>query len=170
MNSRHSHDCVYPADIQASRTATEKLIALGHRHIVFYDPTTTVHYSASDRRTGYRQAMLEVGLEPNCLTTAYRTTQGQIPNIEALFDAAPRPTAMLLNSHRSIEAVCTVARSRGLKVPEDLSLIIFHHVPGESTVGFISRMVVPYEKMGQYATRLLLQRIEGKSMAPFPQL
>jgi len=168
MNSRHSHDCVYPEDELAGRMAAKKLIALGHRHIAFYDPTGSTHYSTSDRRNGYRQAMMEAGLEPNAVTTNTITMLEEIPDIEALLSMVPRPTALILYRQRSIEAICMVAKERGLKIPRDLSLLVFTHVPAFSTVGMISRMVVPFEKMGQCATRLLLQKIKGESAGPFP--
>jgi LacI family transcriptional regulator len=168
MNSPHTRDCVYPDDIQAGRMAAEKLIALGHRRIAFYDPTGTVHYSSSDRRAGYSQAMQEAGLQPNIVQTPYLTCLEQVPDVEALLTSESRPTAIILYRERSVEVVCAIARKHGIVVPRDLSLLLFHHTPLDSTVGFISRMVIPYEKMGLSATQLLLQRIKGENVGPFP--
>ena len=168
MNSRHSYDCVYPDDVLAGRIATEKLIALGHRRITYYDPTGTVHYSSSDRQAGYRQAMLDAGLEPHLVCTPYHSARDQIGDIEGILSSNPRSTAIILYTHRSVDPVCTVARSRGLRIPRDLSMLLFSHAPADSTFGFVSRVIVPFEQMGQSATRQLLERITGKSADPFP--
>ena len=60
-----------------------------------------------------------------------------------------------------------VARSLGLRVPEDLSVIGFDNVP-ESALGSppLTTVEQPIQKMGSEAVRLLIDLIEDPSQPP----
>jgi LacI family transcriptional regulator len=63
INSKHPTDCVYPADFETGRSATEHLLQMGHSRIAFATLRTT-HYSAADWEGGYAQAMQQSGAVP----------------------------------------------------------------------------------------------------------
>ncbi|AOL95259.1 LacI family DNA-binding transcriptional regulator [Porphyrobacter sp. LM 6] len=116
-------------DEGAAHLATNHLIALGHRRIgMIAGPD---QYSLSGWRIeGWKRAMAEHGLP----------TEGLLENgdfgydsgakaARALLDLHPKCTAIIASSDQMTLAALEVARERGLRVPEDLSLISFDNTP-----------------------------------------
>jgi DNA-binding LacI/PurR family transcriptional regulator len=108
---------------------TEHLTALGHRRIAILRE----HRSSLDswkRYLGYEQALREAGLEVDPALVANgaasidgSVVEGSIAAAGALLDVVPRPTAVFAHNDLMAIAVIQVARQRGLRVPEDLSVI-----------------------------------------------
>jgi LacI family transcriptional regulator len=116
-------------DERAARIATEHLLALGHRRIGFI--AGPADYELSGWRVdGWRQAMAAAGCD-----TADLLAQGDFGHesgrvtAAALLDGAVRPTAIIASNDRMALATLDVARTRGLDVPGDLSLISFDDTP-----------------------------------------
>lgn len=109
--------------------ATQHLLQLGHRQIGFIsdfleDPFNT---PVRDRYTGYRQALAEAGIE---FRPEYHK-QGILGMLEGrdmaheLLALPNPPTAIFAYSDTQAIGVLEAARSRGLKIPDDLSVIGF---------------------------------------------
>src|SRR5437773_3631051 len=78
LNAKLAEGCVYPDDLRAAESATQKLIGLGHRRIAllhfisphifgagdFKQVWPRLHYSVADREEGFSRAMRAVGLSP----------------------------------------------------------------------------------------------------------
>ncbi len=116
-------------DEGSARTATEYLIALGHQRIGFI--AGSEEYSLSDWRIkGWRQAMEAAGFahEGLCLRGDFSHASGLIA-AHALLALNPRPTAIIASSDQMAIAALETATAKGLKVPDDLSLISFDNTP-----------------------------------------
>ena len=190
INSRHAVNCVFPDDYNGSLDATKKLIALGHRQItyVIYIKNYTTkhkHFSEIDRLAGYTRAMLDAGLIPHVVGSGL-----SIPILEAdaftrsWLDSSQRPTAVLVYGVQTAISVFMVARSLGLSVPGDLSLVCFDANDTSDILGVpFSAMRIPQAEVGRQAVAQLLRRIaapkqsldpimvpliwkEGKTMGP----
>ena len=145
-------------------TATEHLLGLGHRRIGFLGGRTDLE-SARLREEGYRQALRAAGIEPDpslMRIGGYRPETAGQPAHELLTLDEP-PTAIFAANDLSALRTIDVARSLGLSVPEDLSVIGFDNVP-ESALSTPSLTTIsqPIQQMGAEALRLLVDLIDGK--------
>jgi LacI family transcriptional regulator len=116
-------------DEGSARRATEHLIALGHRRIGFI--AGSEEYDLSNWRiNGWREAMEAAGLSQDGLCTRgdFSYESGVIAANE-LLDLGAQPTAIIASNDQMTLAALDTANQRGLKVPDDLSLISFDNTP-----------------------------------------
>ena len=109
--------------------ATDHLIELGHERIGFI--AGPKDFSLSDRRiAGWRQAMenAELPCDDLCERGDFGFDSG-IVAAAALLGRDDPPTAIIASSDQMALATLEVARKRGLKVPQDLSLVSFDNSP-----------------------------------------
>ena len=123
-------------DEGSARLATEHLIGLGHNRIGFIAGSD--EYSLSGWRVdGWRNAMESAGLPHAGLCVqgdfGYDSGAGAA---QALLEQNPRPTAIIASSDQMALAALDTAIERGLRVPEDLSLVSFDNTP-------VARFTVP---------------------------
>ncbi len=117
-------DSVRTADSHGLRQAVDHLVALGHRRIAHIDGGRAP--GSADRRRGYQQAMRQHGL-----SSEIRIIPGGLTEEDGAAGAAllladnPRPTAVAVFNDRSATGVLDVARSAGLSVPGELSVLGF---------------------------------------------
>ena len=86
----------------------------------------------------------------------------------ALLDRAPRPTAIFCFNDRMAMGLYQAAAERGLRIPEDLSVVGFDNQeliadglrPGLTTVA------LPHYEMGAWAVETLIRRLEDPDIAP----
>lgn len=116
-------------DEGSARTATERLIELGHRAIGFIAGPT--EYSLSEWRiTGWRGAMENAGLATEgLLARGDFTYRSGLAAAERLLARTERPTAIVASSDQMTLATLEAATAAGLEVPRDLSLISFDNTP-----------------------------------------
>lgn len=144
--------------------ATEHLLRLGHRRIAFLGGRPDLE-SARLREDGYRHALAAAGVpveEDLVRVGGYRPETADQPARELLARPEP-PTAVFAANDLSAIHVVEVARSLGLRVPEDLSVIGFDNVP-ESALATppLTTISQPLQQMGAEALRLLVDLIDGK--------
>jgi DNA-binding LacI/PurR family transcriptional regulator len=81
--------------------------------------------------------------------------------------ADPRPTALIAGNNFIAIGALNAARELGLRVPEDAALAGFDDLPPALvTFPFLTVASQPAYAMGQAATRLLLERLNGAGGAP----
>jgi LacI family transcriptional regulator len=116
-------------DEGSARRATEHLIALGHRRIGFI--AGSEEYDLSNWRIdGWNEAMEAAGLPSDGLCTRgdFSYESGVIA-ANKLLDLDAPPTAIIASNDQMTLATLDTANQRGLKVPDDLSLISFDNTP-----------------------------------------
>jgi LacI family transcriptional regulator len=146
-----------------AKLATDYLLGLGHRRIGFLSGRQDLE-SARLREAGFRQAMAHAGAavdEALVRVGGYRPETATGAARELLTQAG-RPTAVFAANDLSAIATMDVARSLGLAVPDDLSVIGFDNVP-ESALASppLTTISQPLQRMGAEALRLLVDLIEG---------
>lgn len=122
---------VVPDDLGGGRAATEHLLALGHRRIV-YVGMVTVQQSDLDRRAGYRAAMRDAGLEPDAayeLDGAF-TVLGAYRAVRRAAEAGLKFTAIFCASDEMAIGAIGALEDLGLAVPKDVSVVGFDGLPG----------------------------------------
>ncbi len=116
-------------DEGSAQRATEHLIALGHRRIGFI--AGSEEYDLSNWRIdGWHKAMAAAGLPQDALCTRgdFSYESGVIA-ANKLLDLETPPTAIIASNDQMTLATLDTANQRGLKVPDDLSLISFDNTP-----------------------------------------
>ncbi|EDL48767.1 LacI family DNA-binding transcriptional regulator [Erythrobacter sp. SD-21] len=116
-------------DTHNARLATDHLIELGHERIGFI--AGPQEFSLADWRIeGWRQTMADAGFVTDglCERGDFGFESGMAAANKLLHAAEP-PTAIIASSDQMALATLEVARTRGLDVPRDLSLVSFDNSP-----------------------------------------
>jgi LacI family transcriptional regulator len=116
-------------DEQAAALATRRLIELGHRRIGFIAGPPEYSLSAW-RVAGWRSAMRDAGLDTDGLLKVgdFSYASGEAA-AAALINGGLGPTAVIASNDQMALATLNFARSRGLDVPGQFSLISFDNTP-----------------------------------------
>jgi LacI family transcriptional regulator len=109
--------------------ATEHLAGLGHRRIAMITGPKDVRCS-QDRLDGYRAALGRAGLTPDesLVRTGDFYAEGGRRGAAELLDLADPPTAIFAGSDQQARGVYDEAHARGLRIPDDLSVVGFDDV------------------------------------------
>jgi LacI family transcriptional regulator len=154
-----------PADVPAvsaahfagARRLSAHLTGLGHRRVgVIAGPH---NWLASDARwAGHAAAMAEAGMlpDPALVRVAEPTTaSGRWAAAELLALAHP-PTALACFNDKAAVGALAVARARGLRIPEDLSIAGFDDIDlAQATTPALTTVRQPLREMGRMAVSLL---------------
>jgi LacI family transcriptional regulator len=154
-------DCpaVGAANWQGGFTATEYLIKLGHHRIGFITGWMDLG-CALDRLDGYRSALrtnhIQEGLELIYEGTFFQPDGYTGASI--LLDLLNPPTAIFASNDVMAMGVMDAVRNKGLRVPDDVSVIGFDDIPQASLIRpALTTIRQPLEKMGRVATQMLLE-------------
>ena len=153
---------VSAAHTSGADQAMRHLLELGHRRIA--QITGPAGWLATeDRRRGYRAALAAAGILPDPALEVEA-----VPEIEPgrkaadyLLDLPERPTAIFaFNDNIAIGAI-QAARARGLRVPEDMSVVGFDDVEHATIVTpALTTVRQPLAEMGRTAVSLLVRLVE----------
>jgi LacI family transcriptional regulator len=116
-------------DEGSARRATGYLLERGHRRIGFI--SGSAEYQLSGWRVdGWRAAMMEAGLPIDGLLAQgdFSAASGAAAARQLLL-RSPAPTAIIASNDQMALATLEVAKSLGLAVPRDLSLVSFDNTP-----------------------------------------
>jgi LacI family transcriptional regulator len=143
---------------QGASDGTRYLIALGHRRIGFVTGAMELGCSA-DRLAGYRQALTDYGIpaDPELVAAGDFTEPTGFAAGQALLATPSPPTAIFASNDIMAFGVLKAARERGLRVPQDLSILGFDDIPQARLVDPpLTTVRQPLEEMGRVATRTLV--------------
>jgi LacI family transcriptional regulator len=145
--------------------AANHLLDLGHRHIIHMEAANPPH---DQRMCGICRAYEERGLDPHAhLVYAqwfFDDENATVEAMDAALTAYPRSTAIIAANDRTAVLARDLAHRRGMRVPDDLSLVGFDDVtPMPDALGhnMLTTVRLPLQEVGQQAARLLLQHIRG---------
>ena len=160
-------------DREAVAAATRHLIEMGHSRIGLVAGPHGFR-SAAERRAGFEEALSAAGLKlPRSMVAegTYRFESG-IAAGDRLLDVQPRPTAIVCSNDEMAAGVMHSARQRGLRIPDDLSVVGFddtaiasHIWPPLTTVRW---PIIPMARAA--AAKLLAGAIEGEDGADEPSM
>jgi LacI family transcriptional regulator, repressor for deo operon, udp, cdd, tsx, nupC, and nupG len=162
-------DSVVIDDRRASRELVTHLLRRGHRRIgVIAGGATELRFTVpGERLAGYRDALKGFGItfEPELVQRGDFTLDGAAAATHRLLDADRPPTAIFAMSDEMAYAGMDVARTRGLRVPEDLSFAGFDGHELSSMFG-LTTVHQPVAEIGGAAARQLIRRMERPSSPP----
>lgn len=145
-------------DEQAARLATEYLIAHGHQRIAWAGGPAGVD-TAERRQNGFRDAMAaaDLWLDPSWLVRADYTPEGGARAVTEFLRSPAPPTAVVAADANEGLGVWHALHERGMRVPEDVSLIAIHKLPAEEyRIPAMTCVEMPLRELGQRAVTLLL--------------
>lgn len=161
-------DMVQTNHYQGGRLATEHLIALGHRRIGCIAAGSDLSPSA-ERLTGYKDALAAHGLAYDAalvipgdfqFASGYRAT-------EQLLSLEERPTAVFACNDLMAVGAIRAATARGLRVPDDLSIVGFDDISLASyTNPPLTTIHQPKREIGRLAMEMLLTRMSDPDAPP----
>jgi LacI family transcriptional regulator len=157
-------------NLAGATTATEHLLELGHRRIGFLAGRPDLE-SARLRERGFLDALERAGIEPDpelILVGGYNAESAEEP-ARRLLGMEHRPTAIFAANDASAIRTVEVARSLGLRVPEDVSVIGFDNVPESALCDPpLTTIDQSIKELGARAVRLLLALIDGREVPASP--
>jgi LacI family transcriptional regulator len=154
-------------------SATEHLLALGHRRIAYLHAS---HTNALPRLQGYEDALREAGIDPQrnwrrCLSgvnddSAQFTFAGRRDMTLWLSEQGPDGwnqigcTALLCHNDDAAVGVLQALNAAGLKVPDDVSVVGFDGTQtGEYSLPPLTSVEMPSRRMGEIAVQILQRQI-----------
>ena len=163
---------VVPDDYAGQKALTERLIEIGHRRIAYLTlPEDLV--ATRERTQGYIDAHTEAGLEvdpklirpADSLSTSPDDRRSVLKYALDSVLALPKPpTVICTGNDRLALQFYGRLRSRGIRVPEDISVAGYddYRLISETLYPLLTTVELPYFRIGQTAAHMLLNRLSGK--------
>lgn len=156
-------------NVDGARIAMEHLLQLGHKRVTLM-PGNTAELSGAERLLGCQQGLAKAGLplDPDLIRVSGWSTGAAYTTAAALLDQRRDFTAIVAGSDLMALGVLRALHERGIRVPEDVSVIGFDDVD-------ISRFIEPPLTtvrqdrmiMSQNAVQKLIKMIEdGEPPSP----
>src|SRR4051812_20213862 len=161
--------CVVIDHAAATAAAVRHCLALGHHKIALIergeDPFTVA--VPRPRRRGYRAALIAAGLpvQAEYERIAELSPEGGAGGLEALLALPSPPTSVLCGSDAQAMGMLDVARQRGLRVPDELSVVGYDDSESLSRYLGLTTVHVPMRELGRRGTELLLAIIDQPNQA-----
>lgn len=161
---------VFIDDVAGGRIATDHLLALGHERIAFIGDAETNDYrtkSSFDRRTGYMASLRAKGIEvePRYMKQTPHSRADAAWAASELLDLDRPPTAIFASTDNQALGVLDSVWSRGMKVPDELSVIGFDDLDVAKYADLTSVRQPLYDS-GREAARMILEWIETGVASP----
>lgn len=157
-------DCVGFDNRQAGRIAAEHLLSLGHRTFGIISGILQHNDRASARIAGVRDALADAGLGiPDWrISQQSFSLAGGRAGLAALLSLELPPTAVIGGNDLLAAGALFEAQSRGMRVPEQLSIIGMDNLElSEHVTPALSTVNLPTAELGRRAAELVLARLVG---------
>lgn len=156
--ARSALPSVVPGDVTGGFAATMALVRAGHRRIAHIAGESWGE-AARDRETGWRRALASADLpaDPVLLAgPAWTAISGREAALR-LLDMDDPPTAIFCFNDRVALGVYEAAAERGLRIPDDLSVVGFDNDEIAATLlPPLTTLVLPHDEMARWAVDRLL--------------
>lgn len=159
-------DAVLTDNRAGAYEAVAHLIRKGHRHIGFIGGEEA-YPSLEERRKAYLEALHDFSVERSYIVTALSSRDAAAEATRRLMQTHPHLTAIFAcNDERALGAAMAL-QELGYRIPEDVSLVGFDDIAeARQMVPPLTTVYVDKEGMGQWAIRLLLNRVETPHLPP----
>jgi LacI family transcriptional regulator len=154
---------VSASNFSGSLDATAHLVNLGHRRIGVIS-AGPILAAGEARMAGHASALARVGalVEPGLIRYGEPVAPTGLKLGGELLDLDPRPTAIVCFNDKVAVGVLDAAAARGLRVPEDLSVIGFDDIDvSRSTSPKLTTVRQPLQEMGRMAVTSLMRVLDG---------
>lgn len=165
LGANHDSSCSYVMadNVAGAYAAARYLIRLGHRDILFLGGRTTSR-TREQRIRGFRRALAEAGLEGRELPAPPNVTLMRQWSYETALELlkGPLPDAIFAYSDMTALKVLEAAEERGVRIPEDLSVVGYDNIAFGALPRIDLTTVSQHKyRQGQIAVERLLEKING---------
>lgn len=146
---------------QGGHLAASHLLGLGHRRIAHIRGPAS-HEDAVDRYAGFVRAHQDYGLEvdPGLVFQGDFLENGGVLAMNRLLDCGKNFTAVFAANDQSAMGARLVLHRRGIRVPEDVSLMGFDDIPAtEYLTPPLTTVRQPFYEIGLYLSHTLLRML-----------
>jgi LacI family repressor for deo operon, udp, cdd, tsx, nupC, and nupG len=162
LNDRCS--CVSIDDVKGAEEATQHLIDMGHRDIAILVGQNAYAYNfevADQRLSGFKKVLADNGIEFNPAWQIMADFDSHTSELamDEFLRQKKLPTAIFCESDEMAYGAITSIRKRGLRVPEDISVIGYDDHEYANLVG-LTTIAQPVKFLGQLAASQIMARIE----------
>lgn len=157
---------------ESARMVVDHLWGLGHREIVLISPPMHVFERGGAYGWRFRDAATQQAYGYGMRVSSYYGESRQPAinrSLNAVLDARPEASALVVHNDASIAALPSVLRDRGVSVPDDLSVVSLY------SRDFARQFSLPYtaidsapDVLGQRAIDQLLRRMQDPQHAGAP--
>jgi LacI family transcriptional regulator len=158
---------VLPDEVAGGRSATELLLAAGHRRIAYFTGRAQT-WATRARLRGFRTALGHAGisLDDQVVWPGNSHADSGYELTRRLLTVPNRPTAIMCGNDRMAIGAYLALGEAGVRVPQDMSVVGYDDQVELSTRVHptLSTVQVPHYQMGQWAARQAV----GGSMANLP--
>jgi DNA-binding LacI/PurR family transcriptional regulator len=155
---------------EGGRMAARHLASKGRRRCAYVGetgvPEHIIHLSDL-RLEGFRQGLQEKGLDlrDEYVSREPYSREGVIRQTEALFSRSALPDAIFAYSDLHAADILRVARAKGMRVPEDMSIVGFD---GTDVADFLGLTTIDQrlDESGRIAAEMLMSRISDHGRPP----
>lgn len=157
---------------EAARVLIDQLHDFGHRDVILVTPPRHVYERGGAYAWRFRDAALERGARYGMRITAHHGESQQpaiTENLNAILDALPETTALVVHNDASIAALPTILRERSVEVPRELSVMSLYSSNFGRTFSLsYTTIETSPDVLGHRAVQRLLQRITDPIIAGRP--
>jgi LacI family transcriptional regulator len=151
-------------NFEGGRLATEYLISLGHKRIAFITGDSR-HQDAIERMNGYRAALDAAGIAfiPALVAQGLFHEESGLDAVEHLLNQKQQFSAIFAANDQMAFGACLGLYRRGLRVPEDISVVGFDDLlTCRYTLPPLTTVHYPALEFGQLAAQAVLELIQGR--------
>jgi DNA-binding LacI/PurR family transcriptional regulator len=152
-------------NVPASQAAVEHLIQLGHRRIAYIGDASG-YQSETERHQGYERALQQAGIPLRADLVCLGDGKPELGEkmMEQLLGLLEPPTAVFCYNDMTALGALRAARTLGLQVPGDLSVVGFDDLFLSSyTTPALTTVRQPKHAMGTKAMEILLELLDGST-------
>ncbi|ELL1564734.1 substrate-binding domain-containing protein [Vibrio cholerae] len=156
-------DKIQDNSLQGGYMAAKHLIECGHREIGCITGPL-IRHQAQMRYEGYKRALAEAGIaiNPDWIVESDFECEGGYQAFEKLYERGKLPSALFVSNDMMAMGVIQAASQRGLRVPDDLSLIGYDDVHiAKFMTPALTTIHQPKYRLGKAAVDTLLYRLEN---------
>ncbi|MDQ0826985.1 LacI family transcriptional regulator [Arthrobacter sp. B2I5] len=156
------------ANWEGGYSATDHLLQLGHKRIAMIGGREDLQCSSA-REDGYISALRRAGiaLDPALMVPGDFSIEAGEAATRKLLELPDRPTAIFTGNDGQALGAYRAARSAGLRIPEDLSVVGFDDVPAAEWIEpGLTTIRQPVVQMAETAMRALLRHLDGDEELP----
>lgn len=158
----------------AARTLVDHLHGLGHEEICLITPPRHVYERGGSYAWRFRDAALEQA-KLHGITFSAHYGESRQPAIDEslnrILDSVPDATGLIVHNDASVAVLPAVLHSRGVRVPDDLSVVSLY------SKDFARSFSLPYtavesspDKLGRLAVEQLTRRIQNPGTPDLPEV
>lgn len=156
-------DKIQDNSLQGGYMAAKHLIECGHREIGCITGPL-IRHQAQMRYEGYKRALAEAGIaiNPDWIVESDFECEGGYQAFEKLYERGKLPSALFVCNDMMAMGVIQAANQRGLRIPDDLSLIGYDDVHiAKFMTPALTTIHQPKYRLGKAAIDTLLYRLEN---------